>query len=107
MTKEELANISMMIITHVGMAKSNAMQALKHAKLGENDKVDELLKLSSEEFINGQKYHMDVISKDASTDIKLSVIFIHAEDQMLTTQILIELVKELIEIHKDLKTKCQ
>lgn len=96
--------ISMEIISNVGYAKSNVIIAIQEAKEGNFNKALLLIDEAEEKMIIAEQAHMDVIVQEAKgTKHPFSVLFIHAEDQMLTTQMLILIGKELIEIHTKLK----
>lgn len=105
MTRDELANISMMLITHVGMAKSSAMMAIQSAKEGNFEQATTHIEEASKEITEGQKYHFQALEEDAKSEdgLKMNVLFIHAEDQMLTSQMTIELAKEFVELYKRLE----
>ncbi|AOG60154.1 PTS system, cellobiose-specific IIA component [Spiroplasma helicoides] len=95
--------ISFGIITYVGMAKSNAIMAIREAKEKNYDEALRLLEEAEKEMINAEKMHMDVISEEAGgTKIDFKVLFMHAEDQLLTTQAIMVLAKEMIDMYKQI-----
>ncbi len=93
--------ISFKIITKAGSAKSSAMEALQAIKEKDLKTCDEKIKQANKEIAEASHVHMDVITKEAQgQQLEFKVLFLHAEDQLLTTQTLILLVEEMIEIYK-------
>lgn len=102
-TYEELGQISFMIITFAGTAKSDAMLAIYSAK--KNDFEDAKLKLESAEknIIEAEKQHADLVQREAAgTEIKIPLLLMHAEDQLLSTQTLLLMAEEFVSLYKKL-----
>ncbi|MGL6125168.1 MAG: PTS lactose/cellobiose transporter subunit IIA [Metamycoplasmataceae bacterium] len=102
-TYEELGQISFMIITFAGTAKSDAMLAIYSAK--KNDFDDAKLKLESAEknIIEAEKQHADLVQREAAgTEIKIPLLLMHAEDQLLSTQTLLLMAEEFVSLYKKL-----
>ncbi|QBQ07435.1 PTS system, cellobiose-specific IIA component [Spiroplasma gladiatoris] len=98
--------ISMGIITYAGMAKTNAVLAIREAKEKNYTKAEELLKEAHEHIITAEKMHMDVITAECNGEkIEFKVLFMHSEDQMLTTQSMLVLAEEMIEMYKIIHNK--
>ncbi len=101
---EELGQISFMIITFAGTAKSDAMLAIYSAKAG--DFEDAKLKLESAEknIIEAEKQHADLVQTEAAgTEIKIPLLLMHAEDQLLSTQTLLLMAEEFVSLYKKLE----
>ncbi len=95
--------ISFSIITNAGSAKSSAMEALFAVKEKNYDLAEEKMAIANKEIAIASHAHMDVIVKEAQGEkLEFKVLFMHAEDQLLTTQNLILVITELIEIYKKL-----
>ncbi len=93
--------VSFTIIAHAGEAKGKAMAAIKCAKEGNYKKAQELIVESEKSLAIASHTHMDIISAEAAGEkITIPVLFMHAEDQLLTTETVILLSKEIIEIHE-------
>lgn len=102
-TYEKLAEISFQIITFAGEAKSEAMLALYAAKKGDFKESKLKMELSHKQMTEAEKQHAELIQKEAAgEEIKVPLLLMHAEDQLLSTQTLILLVEELIDIHTKL-----
>lgn len=98
MTVEEYA---FQIIANVGMAKTMYLQALDEAKNNNFDKAQEMLDQGKEVFVEGHKAHAEILAKSAGADsIQMSMILAHAEDQLMSTETIEIMVKELIEVYK-------
>ncbi len=93
--------ISFKIITFAGEAKGFAMKAIKLAKEKKFEEAYQNLENAEHSMINAEKSHMDVVSAEASGEkFDFPVLFVHAEDQLLTTQTLMLLAKEFVDLYK-------
>lgn len=89
------------IIANVGMAKSMYLQALEEAKNNHFEKAQELLEQGKEVFLEGHKAHAEILAKSAGAEtITMTLILAHAEDQLLSTETIEIMVKEMIELYK-------
>jgi PTS system cellobiose-specific IIA component len=106
---EEITDINMIafsMISNVGTAKSLVMEALYAAKDGDYALAEEKIKESRQFFVQGHKIHASLIQKEASGEkVEFSMIFMHAEDQLLSAETMSELVKEMIEMYKRIDNK--
>ncbi|WP_342342308.1 PTS lactose/cellobiose transporter subunit IIA [Neobacillus novalis] len=101
MVNESLEMIAFQIISNVGTAKSLVMEALYAAKDGDFALAEEKLDESKQYFVEGHKVHASLIQKEAAGDkTEFSLLFMHAEDQLMSTETITELVKEMIEMYK-------
>ncbi|WP_132995547.1 PTS lactose/cellobiose transporter subunit IIA [Sporanaerobacter acetigenes] len=101
MLDEKLERAAFTIISNVGTAKSLTMEALYNAKKGKFDLAEEKLNEAKQYFLEGHKGHAALIQKEGSGEqLDFSIILMHAEDQLATTETTFELVKEMIEMYK-------
>ncbi len=101
MTEENTEMIPFQIISNVGSAKSLVMEALYAAKDGDFDQAEERLKESKNFFVEGHKAHASLIQKEAAGEKpEFSLFLMHAEDQLMNTETIKELVTEMIEMYK-------
>ena len=99
--KEEMQKIAFEIISNVGMAKSLYLESLSFAKKNDFTKADELFKEAQETYNKGHAIHFQLIQEEANgIDLPFSLVLMHAEDQLLNTQTIEILVKELIDIYR-------
>ena len=104
--KLDWERISFGIITSAGGAKSSAMEGLHAAKAGKFDEAKKKLAEANKEIGEASHMHFDVIQKEAQGEqLEFKVLFLHAEDQLLTTQTLILMVEEMIDMWKAIKGK--
>ncbi|GIN62052.1 PTS cellobiose transporter subunit IIA [Robertmurraya siralis] len=101
MVDETLEMIAFQIISNVGSAKSIAMEALYAAKEGDFVLAEEKLVESKKYLVEGHKIHTSLIQREAAGNkVEFSMLFMHAEDQLMSTETISELVKEMIEMYK-------
>lgn len=101
MVDESLELIAFQIISNVGSAKSLALEALYAAKEGDFALAEEKLEESKKYFVEGHKIHASLIQKEAAGDkVGFSLLFMHAEDQIMSTETIAVLVKEMIEMYR-------
>lgn len=106
MVEGSLEMISFQIISNVGSAKSFVMEALQSAKSGNFEEAEEKLKEADHYFVEGHKVHASLIQKEASGEaVPFSLLFMHAEDQLMSTETIATLVREMIEMYKRMEEK--
>lgn len=106
MSEQTAELIGFQIISNVGMAKSLVLEALYAAKKGDYLLAEEKLKESKQFFINGHKIHATLIQKEARGEkLEFSLLFMHAEDQLMSAETISELVKEMIDMYKRMDEK--
>lgn len=93
--------IAFELISNVGEARSLLMEALMLAREENFDAADEKVKEASKFLTNGHHSHFGLIQKEADGEnLQFSLILMHAEDQLMTTETLKLVVEELILTHK-------
>lgn len=101
MEEGSLEMISFQIISHVGTAKSLIMEALQAAKTGDFEQAKQQLSEADHYFIEGHKVHASLIQKEAAGEpVELSMLFMHAEDQLMSTETIATLVREMIDMYR-------
>ncbi|EMF0518751.1 PTS lactose/cellobiose transporter subunit IIA [Enterococcus faecium] len=94
------------IISNVGMAKSLAIEALIDARKGKYNEAEKKMAEASEYFVKGHHAHTSLIQKEAAGEkVELSLIIMHAEDQLMSTETTKLLIEEMIEMFKQLNNK--
>ncbi len=84
------------IISNAGMAKSSYIAAIRDAQKGNFEEAEKKMKEGSDSLINGHGVHAGLIQNEASgTPTELSLLLIHAEDQMMSAE-LTELMAETL-----------
>ena len=75
------------IISNVGVARSNYINAIDEAAKGNIAKANQYIKEGSESFLLGHHAHAKLIQKEAAgEEVKLSLILLHAEDQLMSAE---------------------
>lgn len=98
---ETLAHISFKIITSAGSAKSDAMEAIYAIKNQDQKTAMAKIESAHKNMIEAEKQHAELIQAEASGEkINIPILFMHAEDQLLTTQTLIMMAEEFIDLYK-------
>ena len=98
---EDMELVCFKIISAVGEAKSDYVAAINAAREGDFAKAEELLAHGESVFVKGHEAHAGLIQKEAAGEkSEFSLLLMHAEDQLMTTETLKMLVEELILTHK-------
>lgn len=91
------------IISSVGEARSSFIEAIGYAKSGKYDEAQKLIKSGDEAFLRGHQAHAHLIQMEASGDkAPVSLLLVHAEDQLMSAEAFKILAGEFIEIYKRL-----
>ena len=98
---EALSMQAMEIITYAGMAKSNYITALKLAKQGKEEEAKLALKEGDPMVSKAHTYHFDLMQKESeSREPQVSLMIMHAEDQLMSCETIKILITELIELYE-------
>lgn len=93
--------ISFELISNVGEAKSLLMEALVLAREEKFDEADAKVATAGEFLSKAHHSHFGLVQQEANGEqLPFSLILMHAEDQLMTTETLKMLVEELILTHK-------
>lgn len=100
---EELEMICFKIISNSGSAKSNYIEAIQKAKEKKYDEAARLMEEAEEYFLKAHKIHSELIQKEAcGQKSEFSILLMHSEDQMASTELSKILAQEIIELHKEI-----
>lgn len=103
MMSEELVTVCFQIITYVGTARSCFVNAIQCAKAGKFDEAETQLKQGDEAFVEGHRFHADLIAREAGGELQASgLILMHAEDQMMSAESFRIVAEEFIAVYKRL-----
>lgn len=99
---EKITQVAMEIITYAGLAKSNYLLALKDYKSGFEDEAIKKMQIGELEFNKAHETHMEVLTMEMQQlEPQVSLLMVHAEDQLMGAEHTKILVEELIEVYKD------
>lgn len=100
---EDLELVAFKIISNVGSAKANYLEALAKAKEKEFAQAEALLKEGEAMYLLGHKAHSTLITDEAAgRPVAINLILMHAEDQLMNAETVRILVEELIEVYRKL-----
>lgn len=100
---EELELICFRIISHVGNARSSYIEAIHLAQNGQYDTAEEKMKEGEVSFIEGHHAHATLIQREAAgAHNTVSLLLVHAEDQLMSAEAFCTIAREFIEVHKKL-----
>jgi cellobiose PTS system EIIA component len=103
-TLEEMQAAAFQIISYSGDARSHFVEAIRQARSGNFEEAERLVHKGEESYNQIHQVHFSLIQKEASgEELPFSLILMHAEDQMLTTETLKIMVIEMIELCKLIK----
>lgn len=106
--REEIQQRAFKMIAEAGSAKSLAVLALQSAKNKQFNEATKKLEQARRYFNEAHQYHRDLIQQEASGEhMTFSLIFMHAEDQLMSTETVITLVEEMIEMYDYINEKCK
>ena len=94
--------ISFQIISAVGTARSMYVEAIQEAKKGNIQEAKQLIEDGVKVFVDGHHAHASLIQKEAAGEkSEFSLLLMHAEDQLMTTETLKIVAEEFIELYSD------
>ncbi|MBQ6975855.1 MAG: PTS lactose/cellobiose transporter subunit IIA [Selenomonadaceae bacterium] len=99
---EGLELTAFQIISAVGTARSCYIEAIQKAKEGDFEGAEKLVKEGDEMFIEGHHAHAGLlqIEADNGQGSAVSLIILHAEDQLMSAESFKILALEFIELYK-------
>lgn len=101
-----MKEIIMDLIIHSGEARSYAMEAIQLAKAGDVEGARSLIEKASIQLGKAHKSQTALIQDEASENkIEISMLLIHAQDQLMTTMTLKDLANEIIDLYEKLNQK--
>lgn len=101
---EQMQMTAFQIIATVGEAKSLYMEALYLARDAKFDEAAAKIAEGDATYTHAHTLHFDLVQKEASgEELPFSLMLMHAEDQMLTTEIVKLMAVEIIELRKEIK----
>ena len=97
---------SMNIILHAGNSHDFFVQAVDAVEKGNYEEVDSLMDQAQEEMVEAHRIQTKMI-QDAieEEDPNMTVLFIHAQDTLMTIQTEFHLTKRIISLYKRLDGK--
>lgn len=98
--------LSFNIISAVGAAKSDYIQAIKFAEEGKYEKATAAIEKGDNNFNKGHEIHATLIQKEAQgKSVSPSILLIHAEDQLMATETIRLMAEHLIRLIKQIQDR--
>lgn len=95
--------IIMGLILHAGDAKQHIYLALNHVKKGDFEEIDKEVKLAEDALTEAHNMQTSFLAQEASGNkTEITALFVHAQDHLMTTITEINLIKEIIDLRKEL-----
>ncbi|VNO10278.1 lichenan-specific phosphotransferase enzyme iia component (pts system lichenan-specific eiia component) (eiia-lic) (eiii-lic) [Streptococcus pneumoniae] len=89
------------LIMYGGEAKSNAMEAIRAAKLSDFDLASQKLADAHRALLQAHKTQTEMLTKEANGDsAPLSLLMVHAQDHLMTSITFVDLAKEVVEVYE-------
>lgn len=98
---EDLELILFQIISNAGEARASLFEALKASREEKFDIAEKCVEEAQESLLKAHKFHTKLIQQEASDEpVNVSMLLMHAEDQLMSTETLKDITKEMILTHK-------
>jgi PTS system cellobiose-specific IIA component len=102
---EQLEMAIMNIIINAGDCKNHAYMALNLVNEGKYDEADQEIKLANDALAKAHDSQTEMLHKEANGEkIELSVLFIHAQDHLMTSITEKNLIEQIMELRKVVNT---
>ncbi|VUW99279.1 N,N'-diacetylchitobiose-specific phosphotransferase enzyme IIA component [Streptococcus constellatus] len=96
--------IIMGLILNAGDAKQHIYQALSYAKEGKFAESDKEVELADNALLEAHNMQTEFLAQEASgTKTEISALFVHSQDHLMTSITEVNLIKEIIDLRKELK----
>ncbi|WP_281166005.1 PTS lactose/cellobiose transporter subunit IIA [Liquorilactobacillus sicerae] len=100
-TKEEISMTGFKIVAYAGDAKTAVLKALDKAKNGNFDETEDLLKEAEASINDAHNAQTQLLAAEAGgEDLDMTFIMAHGQDTLMTTMMLIDETKYLIDLFK-------
>lgn len=100
----EMEEICFEMICHVGEARSSFIEAIQAVKKGDYRQAQALMEIGKESYNLGHRVHAGLVQAEMNgTSEALSLILVHAEDQLMSAENFKILSEEFIEIYQRLE----
>lgn len=101
MNREEITLLGFEIVSYAGEARSKLLDALKAAQNGDFEKAEELVESANSSIVEAHHAQTSLLQKEAAgEDQAFSVTLMHGQDHLMTTLLLKDMMKHMIELYK-------
>lgn len=101
MTKEEVSMIGFEIVAYSGDARSKLLLAIEKAKSKQFDECKKLIDEAQECLNDAHRAQTELLQQEArGEDIEIGFITVHAQDHLMTTILLKDIVNNIMDIYR-------
>lgn len=101
MNKEETSMIGFEIVAYSGDARAKLLLAIEKAKSGLLQECEELVSQANECLNDAHRAQTELLQQEArGEDIEIGFITVHAQDHLMTTILLKDIVRNIMDIYK-------
>ena len=101
MTKEEVSLIGFEIVAYSGEARSKLLLAIEKAKAKEFEDCKKLFEEANESLNDAHKSQTTLLQQEArGENVEIGFITVHAQDHLMTTILLKDIVNNLLDIYR-------
>ncbi|MCD7839645.1 MAG: PTS lactose/cellobiose transporter subunit IIA [Erysipelotrichaceae bacterium] len=101
MTKEEASMIGFEIVAYSGDARSKLLVAVEKAKQKNFDECQKLIDEANECLNDAHRAQTELLQMEArGENIEISFITVHAQDHLMTTILLKDIIHNLLDIYR-------
>ena len=98
---EQLEMQIMNIIINAGDCKNHAYMALSKVNEGEYEEAEQEMQLANDALAKAHDAQTEMLQKEAGGEkVDFSILFVHAQDHLMTSILAKELVTELIDLYR-------
>ncbi|AEV19477.1 PTS lactose/cellobiose transporter subunit IIA [Geobacillus stearothermophilus] len=99
LTNEQVA---FQLILHSGNARSKIVQAIREYRTGQVGEAERLIQEAEQDLSVAHDVHFQLIQKEAGgEETNLTLLLMHAEDHVMSTLAMKEIVKEMLALLKE------
>ena len=99
--KEAVAMIGFEVVAFAGEARSKLIEAMSKAEKGEFDQANQLVEEANESLKEAHHSQTKMLAAEARGEtIELGFIMVHAQDHLMTTLLLKDVIRHLFNIYK-------
>lgn len=101
MNREEITLLGFEIVSYAGEARSKLLEALKAAERGAFEEAEALIESANTSIIEAHNAQTSLLQQEAAgEDLPYSVTLMHGQDHLMTTLLLKDLMKHMVELYK-------
>ena len=91
--------IIMELVVNGGMARSQAIEAIRAARSGEFEKADQLLADCDKTLMSAHEVQTNLIQKEAAGEhMEVQLLMVHAQDHLMNAMTVRDLAGEMVEM---------